>query len=238
MARLAITLISAFLLACFGFTPAQAESEPAEESAKEPANTAWYIDPHDTSVRFFATEFKLKKVKGMFNSTYGTVDYNGVSPTKLRVHAEVDVDTIDTTIRMRDNALKSDDFLKVAKYPYITFDSTRIVPISPGLFRMYGTLKIRQESKEVVLDVHGPTQFGKTARGLKCFNARATATLNRKDFGITHGGAMISDELPVTISTRIIEGGDPEMGVRADAKKKSADDYFNAEAFKKLKQGH
>jgi polyisoprenoid-binding protein YceI len=231
MFRLVLTLIGAVVLSCSSLLSAQAESAPTAPSEFKD----WYIDPHDTSVRFWATEFKIKKVKGAFNSTYGTIEFDGKSPESLKVHAELDVDTIDTTIVMRDKSLKSDDFFKVAKYPFIVFDSTRIVPVSAGLFRMYGNLKIRQETKEVVLDVHGPTPFGKTAKGKTCFNARATAKLNRKDFGINHGGAMINDEIPVFISLRAIEGVDPEIGIRADARKKAADDTFNAEAFKKLK---
>jgi polyisoprenoid-binding protein YceI len=219
LVRLATILISAASMVFLSGLPVRAESVL---DGQKPVYKDWYIDPHDTYVRFFATEFKVKKVKGVFNSTFGPIEYDGHSTNSLKVHAELDVDQIDTAIVMRDRALKSDDFLKVSRYPLITFDSTRIVPEGPGHFRMYGNLKIRQEVKEVALEVQGPTlPFGKTASGATCFNARATTKLSRKDFGITHMSGLISDEIPVFISLRVIEGIDPDIGTRASEKEES-----------------
>jgi polyisoprenoid-binding protein YceI len=231
--RLATILISAASFVCLSALPARAESTIEEKTEKDHAFKDWYIDPHDTYVRFFATEFKFKKVKGIFNSTFGPIEYDGHSTDSLKVHAEIDTDTIDTTSAMRDRALKSDDFLKVGRYPLITFDSTRIVPEGPGHFRMYGNLKIRQETKEVALEVQGPfLPFGKTASGATCFSARATTTLNRKDFGITHMPGVISDEIPVFISLRVIEGFDPDVGTRANAK----EDGIKASKFTQMRE--
>ena len=231
MSRWMAALIGVFALSCCGLSPAQAEASP--EEPHEFNN--WYIDPHDTTVRFFATELAIKKVKGAFDTVCGTVQYDGKSAESLKVHAEIDVDTVDTAIKMRDKALKGDDFLKVAKYPFIIFDSTRIIPTTPGHFRMYGNLKIRQSTKEVVVDVNGPGPFTKSIRDKTCFTAHATAKLNRKDFGINGSGALISDEIPVVISVRVVEGADPDEGTRAETRRKQQEDFANNEAFKRFK---
>jgi polyisoprenoid-binding protein YceI len=231
MPRWMVALLGAVALSCSNFSLAQAETSPSEPHEFKD----WYIDPHDTVVRFFATELGLKKVKGIFNITTGTIEYDGQSAESLKVHAEIEVDTIDTGIKMRDKSLKSDSYLKNTQYPFIVFDSTRIVPGGPGHFRMYGNLKIRQWTKEVVLDVNGPGPFAKTVRKKTFFTAHATAKINRKDFGVNGGGPVIADELPITMIVRVIEGTDPELGTREDARKKSKEDFEQNEAFKKLK---
>lgn len=235
MVRWMVALLVAFGLSCFGFIHAQAET-----STEEPHKFKyWYIDPHFTVVRFSAIEFGMKKVKGVFNTVTGTVEYDGKSPESVRVHVEVDVDTLDTNIRMRDTSLKGDGFLKVSRYPFIVYDSTRIVATDAGHFRIYGNLKIRQVTKEVVLEVSGPDTFTKTARDKTCFSAHATTKLSRKEFGITGSGPVmvISDEIPIVINVRCVEGVDPESGTRDDARAQSKKDFEQSEAIKKFRSG-
>jgi polyisoprenoid-binding protein YceI len=239
MSRWMAALIGLFVINCCSLSPAQAETSPDASTEAPPHEYAnWYIDPHNSVIRFFATEFAIKKVKGVFDTAYGTVQYDGKSPESIRVHAEIDSDSIDTAIKMRDRTLKGDDFLKVSRYPFIIFDSTRIVPSSPGHFRMYGNLKIRQYTKEVVVDVNGPGPFTKTIRGMACFNAHATARLDKKDFGINGGAGRVGDEIPVVMTLRIVEGGDPDAGIRASERQKNKDDFQANENYKRSKGGH
>jgi len=224
-------LVGAVVLSIANFSACFAETSPTEPHELK----HWYIDPHDTVVQFFATELGLKKVRGIFNSTYGSIQYDGQSAETLKVHAEVDSDTVDTGIKMRNRSIKSDSFLKVSQYPFLVFDSTRIVPGGPGHFRMYGNLKIRQWTKEVVLDVNGPSAFAKTGRGNVCFTAHATTKINRKEFGVNGSGPVIGDEIPIVIRVRVIEGDDPEAGTREDLRRKSKEDFEKNEEFKKLR---
>jgi polyisoprenoid-binding protein YceI len=234
MSRWMVALLVAFVLSCFGFIHAQAETSP-----EEPKFRYWYIDPHDTMVRFSAVEFGMKKVKGAFNTVTGTVEYDGKSAESVKVHVEVDVDTLDTNIRMRDRALKGDGFLSITRYPFIVFDSTRIVATNAGHFRMYGNLKIRQNTKEVVLEVNGPGPFTKTARDKTSFLAHATTKVSRKDFGIVGSGpiVVISDDIPIVINVHCIEGVDPEAGLRDDARTQAKKDFEQSESIKKFRSG-
>jgi polyisoprenoid-binding protein YceI len=181
---------------------------------------------------------KLRTVRGVFNKCYGQIEFDGSNVSQMKVHAQIDADTLDTEIKMRDRAIKGDDFLKVGRYPMITFESTRIVPLSKNEFTMYGNLTIRRDTKEVAVDVHGPDTFGKTVAGKTCFTARASAKLNRKDFGMNYSSALISDNVSVLLSVRVIQGEDPEANTRAAEHAKKERTLRIEQHFKSLQQEH
>jgi len=215
MSRLALVLYSALFLNVLFLLPASAEDKSAEDKSAEVKFEKWYIDPHYSTIRFSVTQLKLRTVRGVFNKCFGQIEFDGSNVSQLKVHAQIDPDSVDTEIKMRDRAIKGDDFLKAVRYPVITFESTRIVPLSKSEFTMYGNLTIRRDTKEVAVDVHGPDTFGKTIAGKTCFTARASAKLNRKDFGMNYSSALISDDVSVLITVRVIEGQDPEESSRA-----------------------
>ena len=117
----------------------------------------------------------------------------------------IDSASIDTRIEKRDNHLRSPDFLDVAKYPTITFVSTKIEPAGAGHFKVTGDLTLHGITRPVVLDVQGPTAEIKDPRGNTRAGAEATTRINRKDFGLVWnqaldaGGVAVGDEVAITI---------------------------------------
>ena len=77
--------------------------------------------------------------------------------TKSTVDVTIDVTTVDTREPNRDNDLRSDKFFDVAHFPTMTFKSKKVEQVSPGKLKVTGDLTIRGTTKEVVLDVEGPT---------------------------------------------------------------------------------
>ena len=109
----------------------------------------------------------------------------------------------------RDDHLRSADFLDAAKYPTITFKSKRVEKNGQGRLKVIGDLTIRGVTKEVTLDVEGPTPPVKDPQGNIRVGGQATARINRKDFGLTWnkaleaGGVVVGDEVDITIDLEI-----------------------------------
>jgi len=78
-----------------------------------------------------------------------------------------------------------------------------------GRLKVIGDLTLRGVTKEVVLDVEGPTPAIKDMQGNIRVGGQATTKINRKDFGLTWnrameaGGVVVGDEVDITIDLEI-----------------------------------
>jgi len=165
----------------------------------------WEIDPAHTSVQFAIRHMMVSNVRGEFSKVSGTAEADEKDLTKSKLQATIDAASIDTRVEKRDEHLKSADFFDVAKYPTITFTSKRIEPAGAGHWRVTGDLTLHGVTKEVTLDVEGPTAEVKDPMGKVRAGAQATTKINRKDFGLTWnkaldaGGVAVGDEVTITI---------------------------------------
>lgn len=85
----------------------------------------------------------VTKVRGSFNNFTGTASIDGERPENSTVRMTVEVDSVDTRNEMRDNHLRSNDFLDIANYPQITFTSTEIKHVGGNDFEVTGELTIK-----------------------------------------------------------------------------------------------
>ncbi len=170
----------------------------------------WTIDPSHSSATFAVRHMMVSNVKGSFGRMEGTVDFDGKDIAGIKANAKIDTTTITTNNEKRDTHLKSADFFDVAAHPTITFVSKRAEAAGDGRFRLIGDLTIRGVTKEVVLDVEGPTEPF-TAQGNKRVGATATTTVNRQDYGVSWsraldgGGVVVSDEVRITIELALVQ---------------------------------
>ena len=171
----------------------------------------WTIDPGHSAAQFSVRHMVVSNVKGQFDGPSGTVTFDSKDiPGTIRVEAEIDARTINTRNPDRDKDLRSDLFFDVDKYPRITFKSKRAEPGAAGHFKLIGDLTMHGVTKEVTLDVDGPTQqivdiWGNARRG-----ATATTIVNRRDYGLLYnraleaGGAVVGNEVTITIDLEVI----------------------------------
>src|SRR5690242_14911984 len=85
----------------------------------------WKLDPAHTSVQFSAKHMMISTVRGQFKNVIAEVDWDEQDVTKSSVVATIDASSLVTGVDMRDNHLRSADFLHVEQYPDVTFKSTR-----------------------------------------------------------------------------------------------------------------
>jgi polyisoprenoid-binding protein YceI len=167
------------------------------------------IDPVHSSVHFSVRHMMVSNVRGEFAKLTGTIKYDPDNPSNSSVEATIDAASISTRDAQRDTHLKSADFLDVEKYPTLTFKSKKITP-QPGGGTITGDLTIHGVTREVTLDVEGPTPEAKDPWGKQRIGASATAKLSRKDFGLVWnaaletGGVLVGDEVKVTIDVEAV----------------------------------
>jgi polyisoprenoid-binding protein YceI len=178
-----------------------AAQTPASQPAAGP-NT-WIVDTAHSQAGFSVKHMMVSTVRGTLGPIKGTIDYDGKSLDSLKADITIDVTGLNTATPMRDNDLKSPNFFDVAKYPTATFKSKRVEPAGQGRFKLIGDLTLHGVTKEVTLNVEGPSTPIKTQQGQKV-GASATTTLNRRDFGLQYNqlieaGPVVGDEVQVTI---------------------------------------
>jgi polyisoprenoid-binding protein YceI len=167
------------------------------------------IDPAHSSVHFSVRHMMLSNVRGEFAKLTGTIKYDPDNPSNSSVEVTIDAASISTRDAQRDTHLKSADFLDVEKFPTLTLKSKKITPKSGG-GTITGDLTIHGVTREVTLDVEGPTPEAKDPWGKQRIGASATAKLSRKDFGLVWnaaletGGVLVGDEVKMTIDVEAV----------------------------------
>jgi polyisoprenoid-binding protein YceI len=165
----------------------------------------WQIDPNHTAAQFSVRHLGVSTVRGGFTKVIGSAKYDPADPTKDSLEATIDAKSVDTRVEMRDNDLRSDHFFDVQKYPTITFHSKQTKAAVAGKLQIVGDLTIHGVTKEVVLDVDGPSAPIKDPWGNQRIGASATTKIVRQDFGISYLPGVVGDEITITIDAELIQ---------------------------------
>jgi polyisoprenoid-binding protein YceI len=175
------------------------------------ATSTWQVDPAHSEALFSIRHLTISTVRGGFSKIKGTISFDDKDPSKSVVDVAIDMSTVDTREPKRDDDLRSDKFFDVTKYPTMTFKSTKVEQVSAGKLKVTGDLTLHGVTKEVVLDVEGPSAPIKDPWGNQRAAASATTKINRQDFGvkwnktIDNGGVMLGDEVSITIDVEMIQ---------------------------------
>ncbi|NBD11431.1 MULTISPECIES: YceI family protein [Corallococcus] len=167
--------------------------------------SAWEIDSSHSSAQFGVKHMMVSTVRGTFSNVKGTVNLDDKDITKSTIEATLDATTVNTNEPKRDEHLRSPDFFDVAKYPTITFKSTKVAKAGKDKLNVTGDLTMHGVTKPVVLAVEGPTPETKDAWGNVRRGATATTKIKRSDFGLTWnkaleaGGVAVGDEISITL---------------------------------------
>ncbi|MGH9441605.1 MAG: YceI family protein [Thermoanaerobaculia bacterium] len=167
------------------------------------ATTTWAIDTNHSAAHFGVRHMMVSTVRGEFGKVAGAIAFDDQDPSKTTVEATIDATTINTQVAARDNDLKSDSFFDVAKYPTITFKSTRVTAATPLQYTVDGDLTMHGVTKPVRLHVE-VTPAIKDPRGNERRGAEATTKLNRSDFGVTGASGAVGDEVTVIIDLEAV----------------------------------
>jgi len=177
------------------------------------ATSEWKIDPAHSSAQFTVRHLAISTIRGAFTKVSGTVQLDDQDVTKSSVEVTIDADSVDTRVPDRDKDLRSDRFFDVEKYPTITFKSKKVEQAGRGKLKVTGNLTIHGITKEVVLDVDGPTPAIKDPWGNQRAAANATTNINRQAYGVKFnakmdtGGLVVGDDVTITIDVEMFKPG-------------------------------
>jgi len=191
-------------------TTATESTTPASAPVVAPVTT-WAIDAVHSEVGFRVRHMMVSWTKGKFDKFEGTLQLDANDVTKSKLDVSIDVGSISTNAADRDNHLKSPDFFDAANFPKMVFTSQKIESLAGGALRVLGQLEIRGTKKAVALDVEPISAAGKDPWGNMRRGTRATAKVNRKEFGLNWnaglelGGVLVGDEVEITLEVELIQ---------------------------------
>ena len=171
----------------------------------------WNIDPDHSSVGFKVRHMMVSNVKGEFAKFKGSVVLDDRDITKSKVEVTFDTTSVNTGVAKRDDHLRSPEFFDVAKYPTMTFVSRTVKRTGNGKLLVTGDLNLHGVTKEVVLDVEGPSAEVKDPRGNVRLGASATTKINRKDFGLAYnkaietGGMVVGEDVTIMLEVEMVK---------------------------------
>jgi polyisoprenoid-binding protein YceI len=172
------------------------------------------IDPDHSVAAFAIRHMGIARVRGMFHKLSGCIYFDADDMTQSSVEAEIEVASLSTGIRKRDEHVLSSEMLDAAKYPLISFKSTRVEPAGKGRAAVHGDLTIHGVTRQVVLDAEhfGPVKSpwgGEVSVGFT-----AEVKLDRRDFGVAWGDEVLE-------SGGLVAGRDVEitLDIEADLEK-------------------
>lgn len=159
------------------------------------------VDSMHSNVGFEVPHLVISSVEGKFLKYEGNLKLDQKFE-KSKVSFLVDIASIDTSVKKRDDHLKSPDFFDAAKYPNMKFESSEISG-TPDSFKLIGQLTIKGVTKKISFDSHylGSVKDG---YGNQKVAFTAKTKISRKEFGLTwnnvvEAGPVVGDEITITL---------------------------------------
>jgi polyisoprenoid-binding protein YceI len=196
-----------------GQTPPAAPGAQPQRPPQAPLGpNEWAIDGNHSAASFSVKHNVVSTVRGQLGRITGKIEYDGKDVKSVKADVAIDMNGLNTQVENRDKHLRSPDFFDVATHPTLTFKSKRVESGAAGKFKLVGDLTIRGNTKEVVLDVDGPSPIVKTAGRNGATNlltgASATTKISRKEFGVLWNNLIeslpvVGDEVNITIDLEL-----------------------------------
>jgi polyisoprenoid-binding protein YceI len=182
----------------------------------------WQLDPYHTQVEFSAKHLGMMTVRGHFAEVSTTADIDPANPEAAHVEVTIQTASIRTNHEVRDNDIRSSNFLDVENYPTITFTSTGVQTTGTDQYALTGDLTIKGNTHPVTLQVEKYGEFNDPATMGHRIAYNAHTKIDRRDFGLTFnmmldGRWIVSDEIQIMIEGELVEQKEQEQATAADS---------------------
>jgi polyisoprenoid-binding protein YceI len=165
------------------------------------ATTVWTIDPKYATVEFSA-KVLFFTIKGRLTDFGGKITLDENDIYRSSVEAAIKSASVSTRVKMRDEHLRSKDFLDASKYPEIHFQSASVGRGKDrDMVRVNGALTIKGQTREVALDVT-ITDRSRSPQGDEILYFAAVAEIDRFDFDVKYARGLIRRALKVLIQAQ------------------------------------
>ncbi len=192
-------------------------------SAAIAAPVSYRIDPNHTDVTASWNHFGFSHPIAHFGQVDGAIVYDAANVGLSSVEVTLPMAGLDSHVAALDEHLRSAEIFDAAKYPVITFKSSKVEAAGAGKLRVFGDLTVHGVTRPAVLD----TTINKIAihpiSKRPAAGFEATTTLKRSDFGVGLYAPNVSDEVTIRITTEAMvpkaaaaTAGKATIKVRAD----------------------
>jgi polyisoprenoid-binding protein YceI len=185
-------------------------SLPRIAGAELPVPGMYSIDPAHSAINVTARHLGFASVRGRFTEFNGKIEV-GNPVEESRVTALIDAASIDTGNKMRDDHMRSADFMGVDVHPVIQYVGAGITPLGGEKWRLEGKLTLNGMTRPIALDLTylgvGPDSWGATRVAF-----HAVTDLKRDDFAMNYnpmiraGVAAVGTTLRVELDIEAVQG--------------------------------
>jgi polyisoprenoid-binding protein YceI len=166
------------------------------------------VEPSHARVLFAVDHMGTSTWYGDFTRASGTLKLDPKNPAASQLEVSVPTASVSTTNTVLDGELKAADWLDAAKYPAMTFRSTKVTVTGPGRATVAGELTLHGVTKPVVLDARfkgaGPNPMTKAYT----VGFDATGKIKRSAFGVTKYVPLVGDDVELILSVPFVRKGD------------------------------
>jgi polyisoprenoid-binding protein YceI len=170
----------------------------------------WAIDPTHSEIGFKVKHMMFTNVSGKFTQFEAAIENEDEAFATSKINFSADVNSVDTANADRDNHLRGADFFDVENFAKLTFNSTSILKVNEGEYKIIGDLTIKDVTKNITLEAEYSglmkDPWGNTKIGLSL-----NGKINRKDFGLTWnaaletGGVLVGEDIKLAAEVQFVK---------------------------------
>jgi polyisoprenoid-binding protein YceI len=168
------------------------------------APETFVIDTHHTAPRFEYSHFGYSNQIHSFDKTSGQVIYDPVAHTGS-VDITIDAKSVNTGYPLFNQHIQDADFFDTAKYPTITFKSTKVKFVGDKPVAVDGNLTIKGVTKAVTLTVTSFQMMPHPMLKREAIGANAVTKIKRSEFNLGKYAPMVSDDVTLSIAMEAIK---------------------------------
>ncbi|OCZ57738.1 YceI family protein [Acinetobacter seifertii] len=159
------------------------------------------IDPTHTATVFSWNHFGFSTPSANFSDIQGVIKVDNAKPSNSSVNVTIPLSSVNTNVPALDKEFQQEAWFNAAKYPNITFKSTKVETKDKKHFKITGDLTVKGVTKPVVLDAVLNKQGEHPMAKVPAIGFNATTSFNRSEFGLGSYVPNVGDKITVNITT-------------------------------------
>lgn len=148
-------------------------------------------DDFQTKVTFKIKNFGVN-VDGDFSDVKIQTNLDSENLAGSYINASIQVSSISTGIKKRDEHILEEDYFDVSNYSTITLKSTKIEKTKAGTFLLHADLTIKKTTKKIEI----PIEFQQTDNNMMI---QAKFQINRRDYNVGGGSMIMSKKVKIEV---------------------------------------
>ncbi len=189
------TALAALLLTA---GPALAQPGPTHNPAEVQSGT-YAVDTNHTQIDFTLLHMGFSNYSGRLNDVTGSLVLSSSAPATSKLSVTVPAATFSTTSEKLDAELKGEQWFDAAKFPTITFVSTKVTPTGKDSATVAGDLTLHGVTKPILLTAHFVGAGTNPLSKKYTVGFEVSGQVKRSDFGVSTYVPLIGDEVTLSI---------------------------------------